>query len=145
MSFGDKIRSLREENKFTQSDLASKLGISTRTLYNYEKGKLFPKDIKVVKGLAEIFNVSTDYLMDEIDVKIMSEQESEFLSSAKKNFGYKGKKEAEQIIEKTAAMFAGGTLSEEDQDKFFESITKVYFDAKKKARETYGRKSNREK
>lgn len=145
MSFGDKIRSLREENKYTQSDLASKLGISTRTLYNYEKGKLFPKDIKVVKGLAEIFNVSTDYLMDEIDVKIMSEQESEFLSSAKKNFGYKGKKEAEQIIEKTAAMFAGGTLSEEDQDKFFESITKVYFDAKKKARETYGRKSNREK
>lgn len=145
MSFGDKIRSLREENKYTQSDLASKLGISTRTLYNYEKGKLFPKDIKVVKGLAEIFNVSTDYLMDEIDVKIMSEQENEFLSSAKKNFGYKGKKEAEQIIEKTAAMFAGGTLSEEDQDKFFESITKVYFDAKKKARETYGRKSNREK
>lgn len=145
MSFGDKIRNLREENKYTQSDLASKLGISTRTLYNYEKGKLFPKDIKVFKGLAEIFNVSTDYLMDEIDVKIMSEQESEFLSSAKKNFGYKGKKEAKQIIEKTTAMFAGGTLSEEDQDKFFESITKVYFDAKKKARETYGRKSNREK
>jgi len=143
MSFGDKIKELREEHKYTQSDLASRLGISTRTIYNYEKGKLFPKDIKVIKGLAGIFNVTTDYLMAEIDVKVMSEQESNFVDSAKDNFGYKGKKEAEQIIKKTAAMFAGGTLTEEDQDKFFESITKVYFDAKKKARETYGRKSGK--
>lgn len=145
MSFGDKVRKLRGENKLTQSDLASKLGVSTRTIYNYEKGKLFPKDIKVIKGLAEIFNVTTDYLMKEIDVKIMSEEESDFLNSAKDNFGYKGKKEAEQLIEKTAAIFAGGTLSEQDQDKFFESITKLYFDAKKKARDKYGRSSGKEK
>lgn len=140
LSFGNKIKELREEHKYTQSDLASRLGISTRTIFFYEKGKLFPKDIKVLKKLAEIFNVSTDYLMEEIDVKVMSEQESDFVKSAKDNFGYKGKKEAEQIIEKTAAMFAGGSLTEEEQDKFFESITKVYFDAKNKAREKYERK-----
>jgi transcriptional regulator with XRE-family HTH domain len=144
MSFGDKIKRLREEHKYTQSDLASRLGISTRTIYNYEKGKLFPKDIKVFKGLTEIFNVSTDYLMEEIDVKVISEQESNFIYYAKNDFGYKGKKEAQQLIERTAAMLAGGSLSEEDQDKFFESITKVYFDAKKKAREKYGRKSDKE-
>ncbi|GKX31345.1 hypothetical protein SH1V18_38250 [Vallitalea longa] len=143
MSFGNKIRNLRAENKLTQSDLASKLGVSTRTIYNYEKGNLFPKDIKVIKGLAEIFNVTTDYIMDEIDVKIMPEEESTFINYAKDNFGYKGKKEVEQLIEKTAAIFAGGTLSEEDQDKFFESITKLYFDAKRKARDKYGRQSSK--
>ena len=134
MDFGNKIRKLREEHNFTQSHLASLLGISTRTIYNYEKGKLLPKDIKVIKGLTEIFNVSTDYLMENINASIMSKQESDFVNSVKDSFGYKGKKEAEQLIEKTAAMFAEGILTEEDQDKFFESITKVYFDAKKKAR-----------
>ncbi|QUH31151.1 helix-turn-helix domain-containing protein [Vallitalea guaymasensis] len=143
MSFGNKVRNLRTKNKLTQSDLASKLGVSTRTIYNYEKGNLFPKDIKVIKGLAEIFNVTTDYIMDEIDVNVMSEEESTFINSTKDNSGYKRKKEAEQLIEKTAAIFAGGTLSEEDQDKFFESITILYFDAKRKTRVKYVRQSSR--
>ena len=37
--------------------------------------------------------MTTDYLMEEIDVKVMSEQEIDFVNSAKDNFGYNGKKE----------------------------------------------------
>lgn len=60
--------------------------------------------------------------------------EDDFISSAKQEFGYKDKKEAENLLEKTAAILAGGDLSEEDNDAFFQSITEIYFDAKSKAR-----------
>ena len=52
----------------------------------------------------------------------------------------KGKKEAENLLEKTAAIFSGGSLSDEDKDAFFQSITELYFDAKSKSRKKYGKK-----
>ena len=39
------------------------------------------------------------------------------------------------------ALFAGGTLSQEDKDKYFESIMKTYLACKEKAKEKYGKKS----
>ena len=140
MLFGEKIRTLRREHGYSQIDLADKLGVSTKSIYNYEKGNLFPKDKNVFKRIAEIFNVSIDYLLSDADEENTSCDEDEFISSAKNTFGYKGKKEAEILIQKTTALMAGGSLSEEDRDAFFQSITNIYFDAKNKARSKYGRK-----
>jgi hypothetical protein len=38
-------------------------------------------------------------------------------------------------------LFAGGELSEDDKDALFESLTEIYFDAKKKAKEKFSPKS----
>lgn len=46
------------------------------------------------------------------------------------------------LIERTAAVLAGGELSEEDKDAFFQSITQLYFEAKNKARKKYGKKNS---
>ena len=145
MNFGEKVKKLRKELGYSQKELASNIGVSTKSIYNYETDNLFPKDKKVIQKLAEIFNVSVDYLITDTDNRnALSKTEEDFISSAKEDFGYKGKKEAEALVEKTAAMMAGGSLSEEDQDAFFQSITKIYFDAKAKAREKYGRKNKSE-
>ncbi len=140
MNFGNKIKHLRKKAGLSQEDLAAKLGVSQKSICNYENNTRFPKGQKVIKGLADIFNVTVDYLISDTDDT--TSKENLFISSAKDEFGYKGKNEAEMLIERTAAVLAGGELSEEDKDAFFQSITQLYFDAKNKARKKYGKKNS---
>lgn len=142
MSFGNKIKELRKQAGLSQQELAEKLGVTQKSICNYENDTRFPKGQNVIKGLADIFGVTVDYLLENTDNKdVIFSNEDDFISSAKQEFGYKGKKEAENLLEKTATMLAGGDLSEEDKDAFFQSITEIYFDAKSKARKKYGRKN----
>ncbi|MDT8717005.1 helix-turn-helix transcriptional regulator [Clostridium sp. 19966] len=140
MNFGNKIKHLRKEAGLSQEDLAAKLGVSQKSICNYENNTRFPKGQKVIKGLADIFNVTVDYLISDTDDT--TSKENIFISSAKDEFGYKCKNEAEMLIERTAAVLAGGELSEEDKDAFFQSITQLYFEAKNKARKKYGKKNS---
>lgn len=58
----DRIRKLREQSKFTQADLAKKLGITRSGVNAWEMGISVPSTQYVVE-LANIFKVSTDYLL----------------------------------------------------------------------------------
>ena len=40
------------------------------------------------------------------------------------------------------ALFAGGTLSEEAKDAYFQAVAEAYYDCKKAARKTFGKKKN---
>ncbi|WP_242971870.1 helix-turn-helix domain-containing protein [Haloimpatiens massiliensis] len=140
MNFGNKIKHLRKKAGLSQEDLAAKLGVSQKSICNYENNTRFPKGQKVIKGLADIFNVTIDYLISDTDDT--TSKQTLFISSSKDEFGYKGKNEAEMLIERTAAVLAGGELSEEDKDAFFQSITQLYFEAKNKARKKYSKKNS---
>lgn len=61
-TLGQKIKELRNLSAMTQRELAEKVGINVQSLGKYESGKIKPKDWVVVK-LAELFDVSTDYLL----------------------------------------------------------------------------------
>lgn len=64
----ERIRNLREDNDLFQKDLAEYLKCSQVTYSRYELGKRdIPTD--VLKKLANYFNTSIDYLLDETDVK----------------------------------------------------------------------------
>ncbi len=58
----DKIKSLREQNGMTQAELAKRLGITRSSVNAWEMGISVPSTQYVVE-LAEIFDVSTDYLL----------------------------------------------------------------------------------
>lgn len=58
----DKIRYLREQNGFTQAELAKRLGITRSSVNAWELGISVPSTQYVV-DLAGIFKVSTDYLL----------------------------------------------------------------------------------
>lgn len=60
--FSDKIKALRQEKGITQSELAGKLGITTTALSFFESGSRIP-NIEVLKSMAVIFGVSSDYLL----------------------------------------------------------------------------------
>lgn len=63
MEFGEKIRTLRKQHKMTQPDLAAALGVSLRTLQNYETGNSYPHKQEVYQKLAELFGCNLDYLL----------------------------------------------------------------------------------
>ncbi|MGN8646331.1 helix-turn-helix domain-containing protein [Gracilibacillus sp. HCP3S3_G5_1] len=66
--FRERLRSLREEKELMQEDIASKLNISTSAYGYYEQGRNEPS-LETVKKLAEIFDVTADYLLGLIDTK----------------------------------------------------------------------------
>ena len=64
----ENIRSIRIDRGYTQEQIAKQLGISQNTYSQYEIGVLnYPVDA-VVK-LADIYGVSTDYLLGRTSVK----------------------------------------------------------------------------
>lgn len=58
----DRIRVLREQKSFTQTDLAKLLGITRSSVNAWEQGISVPSTQYIVE-LAQIFKVSTDYLL----------------------------------------------------------------------------------
>ena len=58
----DRIKSLREKQGKTQSELARQLGITRSSVNAWEMGISVPSTQYIVE-LAQIFHVSTDYLL----------------------------------------------------------------------------------
>ena len=61
-NISENIQSLRLKNNLTQTELATKLGISRQALSNYEKGLREP-DISTLAKIATFFNCSIDFLV----------------------------------------------------------------------------------
>lgn len=122
MKLGDKIKHLRTQNNMTQPDLAKKLGVTVRTIAYYENNERQPKK-SIIMELCKLFHVTTDYLLS---------NDEAFLVEAEDKYGYRGKKKAEEFIQETNALFAGGELNEEDRDKVFKAITEIYWRSKEK-------------
>lgn len=59
---GQKIRDLRKQKRMSQTELAKSAGVSQTTVTAWETGKAEPSSSAVAK-LADIFNVTTDYLL----------------------------------------------------------------------------------
>ena len=70
MGFGAKIKDLRIENNWTQEYVANKLNISVPALSRYESGMYEPKDLSMVSQFAQLFNVTTDYLLGLSDERV---------------------------------------------------------------------------
>lgn len=66
MSFGKRLRELREERSLSQLELSKMLNISNSTLSLYESDKRSP-DQDMIRKIADFFDVSIDYLLDRND------------------------------------------------------------------------------
>ena len=66
MKWNKRIKDFREDNDMTQEELATRLGISKRTLLRYESGVSEPT-ISVLISLSLLFNVSVDYIIGNKD------------------------------------------------------------------------------
>ena len=121
MTFGEKIKNLRKERGMTQKDLAEALGLSLRTISNYETGGLRPRHDATYDALAALFHVPKTYFFTEEDA---------FISAAEARWGKSGAEDARELVDGVIGLFAGGRLDEEDKQAVFEAIQEAYFRAK---------------
>ena len=74
MEFPKRLKALRKEKKLTQTKLASELHYGYTAIANYESGRNEP-NIRDLTKLANILNVSIDYLVGNSDIKYAKQKE----------------------------------------------------------------------
>ena len=121
MKFGEKLKKLRTEKNLTQKNVAAAIGVSQRTYVSYEQDGRYPRKRELYGKLAEVLGCETNYLMTE---------DEEFISAAANQYGSRGKRQAEELVNELSGMFAGGELSESDMDAVMIALQKAYFDCK---------------
>jgi transcriptional regulator with XRE-family HTH domain len=67
VTIGDRIRELRLARKWTQNELADKLGLDRTTISKWERHGGSEPDTDTIKKLADIFEVTSDYLLGRTD------------------------------------------------------------------------------
>ena len=128
MTFGAKLRESRVKNGMTQSELAKAANLGLNTISNYESGKTYPKKREVYDTLASILDVNADYLRNENE---------EFITEAGEKHGYRGKRQAEQLVQEIGGLFAGGELSDDEMDGVMKALQDIYWECKAENRKKY--------
>ncbi len=64
--FSSKLKELRIGQSLTQAELAKKLNLKPSIIGMYENGRRMP-EVKTLKLIANLFNVTTDYLLRDVD------------------------------------------------------------------------------
>jgi len=121
MAFGDKLKEYRAKARISQQKLADLTGVSLRSVQNYEHNKRFPKNISIVKRLAEVLNTNTNELLEEQDYCMIDAMEKG---------GTRAIRDIKSLTDEVVGLFAGGNLSESDRDAVMLAITNAYWDAK---------------
>src|SRR5690606_41423361 len=81
---GERLTQLRKQNKMTQEQIAKRLGIHRGTYSNYEANKRAP-DYEMLQKIADVFGVTTDYLLGRVDSSRSGGFSQDHGNSAKKN------------------------------------------------------------
>lgn len=139
--FGEKIRLRRIELGLKQEQLAALVGVSRRTIVSYETTDAMPY-AKTMRRLAESLGVTEQYLKDdECDDPQAGIETERYIQAARDEFGKQGADEMARVLAQNEALFAGGTLSEDQKDLFYEALTRAYFSNKRRAKQKYGAKN----
>ena len=121
MNFAQQLKDLRKEKNLTQEELAKKTGISLRTISRYELGDTLPRTKKYYEKIAEALEVDADYFLS---------QEANFLINARNEFGYKGAKDAEELVNGMIGLMAGGELPDDDKATILDAMQEAFYMAK---------------
>ena len=139
--FSQKVRDARTLLKLNQEELGKLIGVSARAIVAYETTATRPR-ASTLRKLAETLKVSVDYLTnDEIDDPLYGIEKQPFVEETRNLYGDKAAREIDFLMERNAALFAGGELSQDAKDAYFEAVMQAYLECKNKAKQTYGKKA----
>lgn len=140
MTFSDKIKRAREVAKLTQSELAQQVGVSQRTIASYESGGAKARRSTIEK-LARALKVSVKFLTDDDCTDPLADiEKDDYIDQARAMYGAKGVRDMEELLRENTALFAGGELSQEQKDMFFQAVMTAYVTCKEEASKKFGRK-----
>lgn len=137
MTFSDKIKRAREVVKLTQLELAKEVGVSQRTIASYESGGARARRSTTEK-LARALKVSVKYLSDDSCTDPLEDiEKDEYIEQASALYGAKGVRDMDELLRDNTALFAGGELSQEQKDAFFQAVMTAYVTCKEEARKKF--------
>ena len=136
MKFYEKLRDARKNAGLKQEDFANAIGVSLRTVTNYESGETYPKKREIYHRIADVLKVDVNYLLTE---------DEEFILEAEKRYGSRGARQAKALAAEVSGLFAGGELADEDLDEMMRGIQEAYWIAKEKNRKYTPKKYRKKK
>ena len=121
MTFNEKLQRARKNKSMTQEELAAAVGVTGRSIQNYELGARYPKR-DILNRICKVLGTRIEYLVGSED----------FLGIVEAEDGSAGVESANKLLSCAGALFAGGELSEEDKDKVMLALQKIYWKEKEK-------------
>jgi len=132
MTFAEKFKAARLQAGMSQERLATLLGVTKRTIINYENGQTLPPTALLPK-IAKLFGVTIGTLITD---------EEEFVALANERGGSKSAREAEALVSEVSGLFAGGGLSDDEKDAVMRAIQNAYWIAKEESKRKYTPKTS---
>lgn len=102
MTIGEKLRLLRKERGYTQSDVGDIIGQERSTIACYESSKRTP-DVKTLEKLASLYKVTLDYFSEKSETDIMVE-----------------------LLSRSNAFFSANDISNESKTQIMNKIMGLY-------------------
>ncbi len=121
MKFQDRLKELRQKNNLSQVELGKLVGVSDRTIQNYENSRRTPQTYDIIYKLASALGVKVEELVSEEDMLIVG---------AAERGGVKAARDIGQLVGEVSAMFAGGELTDEDKDAAMRALNEAYWESK---------------
>ena len=115
MKFCEKVKEARTKAGLKQDEFAKAIGVSLRTVSNYEAGTRYPKKRETYYKMAEVLKVDVNYLLTD---------DEEFLLNAESKYGRNGARQAKELMAEVTGLFAGGELADEDLDEMMKAKEK---------------------
>ncbi|MBQ7338868.1 MAG: helix-turn-helix transcriptional regulator [Clostridia bacterium] len=121
MEFKDRLKERRAAAGMSQSALATAIGVTLRTVQNYELGSRKPQHMEVVQKMADALGTTTEYLLGSEGVHVVNAYERGGASAAR---------DVEALVGEIRGLFAGGELDEDEKDAIMAALNRAYWDAK---------------
>ena len=136
--FAERLRKLREDAGLTRAQLGEKVGVSGRSIINYENGERIPFGDTCAK-MAETFGITTDELLA-VSNPQLEMAKAEALDSMRLTNGKSGAARLEHALNTVGSVLAGGELSEAQAQEYIFEMQKMAFLAQQRLRETHTNK-----
>ncbi|SHK45556.1 helix-turn-helix domain-containing protein [Tepidibacter formicigenes] len=138
-TFGERFKLLRNEKNLTQEKLANIFFLNKSSISRYEQDKQMP-EIDLLQKFADFFGVSLDYLMGKSNIRNphIPEEYTQKHKVTKNDI-----KQYEDFIENASAFFMNDEVADEDKEKLFRDISKLFWESKEINKKKYGRKKKK--
>ena len=132
--FPEKLKLARVRADLYQSQLSELVGVSLRSINDYENGRAIPRK-KTMRKLASALGVTVEYLTNDA----VDDPEDHYHIEARINathelYGARAGEEMRELLQRNTAFLAGGEIDQETKDAFFDAIMEAYVACKKEAR-----------
>jgi len=123
MTFGEKVKTLRQRKKLSQSALAELAGVSPRTIFGYEAGTTYPRTEKMLDCLAKALDVDRDDLAGygfAFTARAVAQQE------------FSLRTQAQIVTEQMVQMMDNEGLTDEEKADMAEAVLNAYWKSRRK-------------